>query len=74
MRSKRSLFVLVVLTLMLGLVSAFAQKQKKRPVRKAKVQDSRVYLVHADLLHFDERVNPDAMSDSIRNRKETNYG
>ena len=52
--------MLVVLTLMLGLVSSFAQKQKKRPVRKAKAQDSRVYLVHADLLHFDERENPNA--------------
>ena len=60
MRSKRSFIVLVVLTLMLGLVSSFAQKQKKRPVRKAKAQDSRVYLVHADLLHFDERENPNA--------------
>ena len=52
--------MLVALTLMLGLVSSFAQKQKKRPVRKAKAQDSRVYLVHADLLHFDERENPNA--------------
>ena len=60
MRSKRSFIVLVVLALMLGLVSSFAQKQKKRPVRKAKAQDSRVYLVHADLLHFDERENPNA--------------
>ena len=60
MRSKRSFIVLVALTLMLGLVSSFAQKQKKRPVRKAKAQDSRVYLVHADLLHFDERENPNA--------------
>ena len=60
MRSKRSFIWLVVVALMLGMVSAFAQKQKKRPVRKAKTQDSRVYLVHADLLHFDERENPNA--------------
>ena len=48
--------------LMVGMASGFAQKkqQKKRPVRKAKTEDSRVYLVHADLLHFDERENPDA--------------
>ena len=50
----------MVLALVMGMASAFAQKQKKRPARKAKTQDSRVYLVHADLLHFDERENPDA--------------
>ena len=50
----------MVFALVMGMASAFAQKQKKRPARKAKTQDSRVYLVHADLLHFDERENPDA--------------
>ena len=45
---------------MVGLVSAFAQKQQKRPARKGKVQDTRIYLVHADVLHFDDRINPDA--------------
>ncbi len=46
---------------MVGMASAFTQKQKKRPVRrKAKVQDTRVYLVHADVLHFDQYENPDA--------------
>ena len=40
---------------------AFAQKGKgKRPARKAKIQDTRIYLVHADVLHFDEKINPDA--------------
>ena len=51
---------MVLFALMLGMVSAFAQKQKKRPARKAKAQDTRVYLVHADLLHYDEKINPDA--------------
>lgn len=42
---------------------AFAQKQRKRPARRAKTakkQDSRIYLVHADVLHYDQRLNPDA--------------
>ena len=40
-----------------------AQTQKgksKRPARRAKVHDSRVHLEHADVLHFDQRLNPDA--------------
>ena len=51
-----------MIVLMLGMVSAFAQKQtqKKRPASKAKTQDTRVYLVHADVLHFDQAKNPDA--------------
>ena len=60
MRSRNSFIWLMVFALVMGMASAFAQKQKKRPARKAKTQDSRVYLVHADLLHFDERENPDA--------------
>ena len=45
------------------MVSAFAQKkqQRRRPAaRKSQVQDSRVYLVHADVLHFDQTKNADA--------------
>ena len=50
-----------MVSLMLGMVSSFAQKsKKKRPAQKARVQDSRIYLVHADVLHFDEYKNPDA--------------
>ena len=40
--------------------SAYTQKQRKRPARKARVQDNRVYLVHADLLHYDQLKNRDA--------------
>ena len=44
--------------------SLYAQKQqtKKRAKtsRKARVKDERVYLVHADVLHFDQYKNPDA--------------
>ena len=42
-------------------LDTYAQKGKtKRPTRRAKVQDSRVYLVHADVLHYDQRLNADA--------------
>lgn len=58
---KRAFYFLLAVALVAGLGSAGAQKGKgHRPVRKAKVQDTRIYLVHADMLHFDEKVNPDA--------------
>ena len=58
---KRAFYFLLALALVAGLGSADAQKGKgKRPARKAKVQDTRIYLVHADVLHFDDRINPDA--------------
>jgi lipopolysaccharide assembly outer membrane protein LptD (OstA) len=47
--------------LVAGLGSAGAQKGKgKRPARRSQVKDTRIYLVHADVLHFDDRINPDA--------------
>jgi lipopolysaccharide export system protein LptA len=42
---------------------AYAQKRKarkKRPARQPQPKDDRVYLVHADVLHFDQYKNPDA--------------
>ena len=60
---KRSLILVLVLGL-LGFMAADAQKGKgkrKKPARTtAKAKDDRVYLVHADLLHFDQYKNPDA--------------
>ena len=53
-------FLLVVF--LLSVAGATAQKKRsarKRPARRA-VQDKRVYLVHADVLHFDQYKNPDA--------------
>ena len=56
------LFLSIVL--MVGFVSAFAQKkqERRRPAARktAKVKDTRVYLVHADVLHYDQLKNPDA--------------
>ncbi len=60
---KRSfLYLLALLCVLVCYTSldAYAQKQRKRPARRAKVQDSRIYLVHADVLHYDQRLNPDA--------------
>ena len=61
--SRNSFIVLMVVALMAGMLSAGAQKKgatRKRPARRAAVQDKRVYLVHADVLHFDQYKNPDA--------------
>ena len=58
---KCAFFWLMVLVLLTA-VSVDAQKNRtrKRPARKTRVQDKRVYLVHADVLHFDQYKNPDA--------------
>ena len=60
MRKTTNFLLFFVLTL--GMVSAFAQKQqqRRRPARKAQTQDTRVYLVHADVLHYDQTKNADA--------------
>ena len=39
---------------------AFAAKKRGRPRRAPQPQDERVYLVHADVLHYDQWKNPDA--------------
>ena len=52
------------LALLVGMATAFAQQkqQRRRPAtaRKSQAKDSRVYLVHADVLHYDQMKNPDA--------------
>ena len=63
--SLRLSFIIYPLSFILlfgGIISIDAQKKRpvrKRPARRA-VQDKRVYLVHADVLHFDQYKNPDA--------------
>lgn len=58
---KRAFYFLLAVALVAGLGSAGAQKGKgKRPARRSQVKDTRIYLVHADVLHFDDRINPDA--------------
>ena len=58
---KKIVYFLIVMFL---LAVAGAEAQKKRPARKRparkSVKDDRVYLVHADVLHFDQYKNPDA--------------
>ena len=63
--NRKSFWVLLVLLSLLACYASletYAQKQRKRPktTRKAKPKDDRVYLVHADVLHFDQYKNPDA--------------
>ena len=63
--TRKSVFVLLGLFCLLAYFAsgdALAQKNRtrKRPARKTRVQDKRVYLVHADVLHFDQYKNPDA--------------
>ena len=56
-------FLFFISLLFGGFISIDAQKKrsvKKKPSRAAKAPDKRVYLVHADLLHFDQYRNPDA--------------
>ena len=60
---KSFLYLLVLLSMLVCYtsLSTYAQKGKsKRPARRPKVEDKRVYLVHADVLHFDQMQNPDA--------------
>jgi lipopolysaccharide export system protein LptA len=40
--------------------SVYAAKRKARRAAKPKTEDKRVYLVHADVLHYDQYKNPDA--------------
>ena len=58
----RKVVYFLMVVLLLAVAGAGAQKKhpaKKRTARKT-VQDTRIYLVHADVLHFDEKINPDA--------------
>ena len=59
---KKCVWFLMVVFALLVTASVDAQKNRtrKRPARKTRVQDKRVYLVHADVLHFDQYKNPDA--------------
>ena len=64
--SLRLSFIIYPLSFVLlfaGAMSIDAKKKRstrKRPARTAKAPDKRVYLVHADVLHFDQYRNPDA--------------
>ena len=66
MTKKAVLYLFGIFCLLAYLASPtlYAQSKsgRKRPktVRKAKAKDNRVYLVHADVLHFDQYKNPDA--------------
>jgi len=57
-----SVFAVVLLVVVAMLApSAYAAKKKSRRAKaKPKVEDKRVYLVHADVLHYDQFKNPNA--------------
>jgi len=58
---KTVLYILLTLFILsFATVGAQKQQRKKRPARKARTTDTRIYLVHADVLHFDQYKNPDA--------------
>lgn len=61
---KRHRMVIMAILCLFGLfmaqsAPALQQKRKSRP-RKTAQKDNRVYLVHADVLHYDEIKNPEA--------------
>ncbi len=61
MSRQKSIILALLAIFVLTIVAAIPQKQRKKSSRRrAKVEDTRVYLVHADLLHFDKYENPDA--------------
>ena len=53
-------FLLVCLLANVVSPSAYAAKRKTRPAAKKKEKDKRVYLVHADVLHYDANKNREA--------------
>ena len=58
-RGHRLLFVVALC--LIGLCAAQpAGRKRKAAARKAKVEDKRIYLVHADVLHYDQWANRDA--------------
>ena len=54
---KRSLFVILGL---LALVMVFAMQPARKRAPRKKVEDKRIYLVHADNLHYNQFQNGDA--------------
>jgi lipopolysaccharide export system protein LptA len=52
--------IAVALLLCAASSDAFAAKKKTRRAAKPRTEDKHVYLVHADMLHFDQYKNPDA--------------
>ncbi|MCH5301342.1 MAG: hypothetical protein J1E77_00755 [Prevotella sp.] len=52
--------LLVVSLCLLGLCVAQSAGQKRKPAQAAKTEDDRIYLVHADVLHYDQWRNRNA--------------
>jgi len=57
---KTLIYVLILFLFGFGFADAQKSRKSRRKAPVAKVDDKRVYLVHADRLHFDQYQNPDA--------------
>ena len=60
MQKRNTLFIIVALIVGLSFAMTPPQKKRKTGRRTAKTEDNRVYLVHADVLSYDQYKNPDA--------------
>ena len=60
MQKRNTLFIIVALIVGLSFAMTPPQKKKRTTRRAAKTEDNRVYLVHADVLSYDQYKNPDA--------------
>ncbi|MCI7400878.1 MAG: OstA-like protein [Prevotella sp.] len=58
--SKRTTFILTAICIFTLAWAVTPQKGKKRVRRQAKTEDNRVYLIHSDVLSYDQYKNPDA--------------
>ena len=57
--SKRSVIFLTAFYIF-GLTFAIVPQKKKRTRKVQKTEDNRVYLIHSDMLSYDQYKNPDA--------------
>ena len=58
--SKRTTFILTAICIFTLAWAVTPRKGKKRVRRQAKTEDNRVYLIHSDVLSYDQYKNPDA--------------
>ena len=59
-RGKLTYIFILCLVGLFVLPSVYAAKRKTQTRKQQKTEDTRVYLVHADVLHYDRNINPDA--------------
>ena len=52
--------IFLVILCLFGLSAVFSQRKQGKKRQQPQTEDNRVYLVHADRLHYDQYVNPEA--------------